>query len=152
MKKVALRPSRKSAAKPRVVGTGRRLKKTIINPEAGKGWDMFRGSGVNQLIHSEGVCVDLPGVSLVYLAGKTATDEHGQIVGRGDIKEQTRQVIRNLVRNLASVGGTIDDIVHVRVFVTQFSKEQFCTVRPARSWSSAGSPGTAPSSRSTRTR
>lgn len=106
-------------------------KKTIINPEAGKGWEIFRGSGVDQLTHSEGVRIDLPDVTLVYLSGKTGTDQRGSLA-RGDIKEQTRQAIRNLQRNLAMAGGTIDDIVRMRVFVTEFSREKFCQIHEAR--------------------
>jgi enamine deaminase RidA (YjgF/YER057c/UK114 family) len=113
----------------RTVNSG--VRKTITNPEAGKGWEMFRGSGVDQLTHSEGVRIDLPDYSLLYLSGKTGTDEKGNLA-RGDIKEQTRQVIRNLQKNLALNGATIDNIVRVRVFVTEFSREKFCQIHEAR--------------------
>lgn len=123
----------KTTAKTKAASKGAAsLRKTITNPNAGKGWEMFRGSGVDQLTHSEGVRIDLPDHSLLYLSGKTGTDEKGNIVGRGDIKEQTRQVIRNLQKNLALNGATIDNIVRVRVFVTEFSREQFCQVHEAR--------------------
>ncbi len=121
----------KAVVKPRSNGLALTVKKSIINPDAGKGWEIFRGSGVDQLTHAEGVRIDVPGVSFVYLSGKTGTDEHGKLA-LGDIKEQTRQVIRNLVRNLATAGGTIDNIVRMRVFVTEFSREQFCRIHEAR--------------------
>ena len=54
-------------------------------------------------------------------------------MGEGDIREQTRQVIRNLLSALEPVGGTIDDIVRVRVFMTPpFTKEKFAAIHEAR--------------------
>jgi 2-iminobutanoate/2-iminopropanoate deaminase len=108
------------------------MNKAIINADAGKGWEIFKGSGVDELIHSDGVRVDLGDHSLLYISGKTATDERGQLVGHGDIKEQTRQVIRNITRILEANGATIDDIVRVRVYVTEFDKEKFCRIHEAR--------------------
>ncbi|HYB40692.1 MAG TPA: RidA family protein [Candidatus Methylomirabilis sp.] len=108
------------------------MKKAIVNADAGKGWDIFKGSGVDELIHSDGVRIDLADHSLLYISGKTATDERGQIVGPGDIKEQTRQVIRNIAKILEANGATIDDIVRVRVYVTEFDTEKFCRIHEAR--------------------
>ena len=42
-------------------------------------------------------------------------------VGIGDIEAQTRQVLDNLARVLANVGGRLDDIVKVTVFVTDMA-------------------------------
>lgn len=107
--------------------------KKVVNPEAGKGWDVLAGSGVSQLIHSDGVIIELPGVRLAYVSGKTATNEHGELVGRGDIKVQTRQVLSNIQRILGEAGGTIDDIVRVRVFVRKpLSREDFGRIHEAR--------------------
>jgi 2-iminobutanoate/2-iminopropanoate deaminase len=109
------------------------MKKTVINPEAGKGWDILQGSGVTQLIHADGVCIELGTVKLIYVSGKTATNEHGVLQGHGDIKVQTRQVLRNLERILAEAGGTVDDIVRVRVFVRKpLTKEDFARIHEAR--------------------
>lgn len=107
--------------------------KTILNPDAGRGWSILEGSGVSQLIHSDGVCIDLGNCKLVYVSGKTATDEQGQIVGEGDIKEQTRQVLRNIQKILQQAGGGIDDIVRVRVFVVgPLSDQAFGQIHEAR--------------------
>lgn len=109
------------------------MHKTVINPEAGKGWDILAGSGVSQLIHADGVMIDIPGARLVYVSGKTATNEAGELQGRGDIKEQTRQVLRNLQSILGRAGGGIDDIVRVRVFVRKpLSREDFARIHEAR--------------------
>ena len=110
------------------------VEKSIINPDIGTGWSVFEGSGVNELVHSGGVVVEAGDLTFVYLSGRTATDgDSDVIVGPDDIREQTRQVIRNLLSALEPLGGTIDDIVRVRVFMTPpFSKEKFAAIHEAR--------------------
>jgi 2-iminobutanoate/2-iminopropanoate deaminase len=106
--------------------------KTITNPQAGKGWKIFEGSKVNQLIHSDAVRIDFPDHAMLYVSGKTATDEHGNVVGPGDMRAQTTQVFKNIARILAENGGTIDDIVRVRVYVQDLTRERFCEIHEAR--------------------
>jgi 2-iminobutanoate/2-iminopropanoate deaminase len=109
------------------------VKKTIINPEAGKGWSIFEGSGVNQLIHSDAVKIELSEATLVYVSGKTATDSNGQVVGPGNIKTQTSQVLKNISHILAEAGGTIDHVVRVRVYVrSPLRREMFCQIHEER--------------------
>ncbi|HLE53849.1 MAG TPA: RidA family protein [Thermoplasmata archaeon] len=57
----------------------------------------------------------------VYVAGTTAWDETGEIVGIGDPYAQTVQVLRNLERALASAGASMRDVVRTRTFVTDIS-------------------------------
>jgi len=57
----------------------------------------------------------------VYVAGTTAWDETGAIVGIGDPYAQTAQVLRNLERALASAGASMRDVVRTRTFVTDIS-------------------------------
>ena len=108
--------------------------KTIINPDIGSGWSALETSEVGELVHSGGVVVEAGDLTFVYLSGRTATDgDSDVVVGVGDIKEQTRQVIRNLLSALEPLGGTIDDIVRVRVFMTPpFTKEKFGDIHDAR--------------------
>jgi 2-iminobutanoate/2-iminopropanoate deaminase len=54
----------------------------------------------------------------VYVAGQVAFDSTGQLVGAGDFTAQAEQVYRNLRRALASVGGSLDDLVKTTTFVT----------------------------------
>jgi enamine deaminase RidA (YjgF/YER057c/UK114 family) len=56
--------------------------------------------------------------NLLFLSGTTATDDSGQLVGRGDIAEQTRQIFRKFERLLAAVGATCDDIVETTDYFT----------------------------------
>lgn len=110
------------------------VNKTVINADIGTDWHFFEGSGVNELVHSGGVVIETEELTFVYLSGRTATaGDDETLVGEGDIREQTRQVIRNLLSALEPVGGTIDDIVRVRVFVTPpFSREKMAQIHEAR--------------------
>ena len=115
-------------------------RKTIIDPDYGHGLNELKGSGVGELIHSAGVIVDTGNLRFVYLSGRVATDdaaatadERQRIVGIGDIKQQTRQTLRNIQAALRQVGGDLDDIVRMRVYVVgPMTKEMFGLIHEAR--------------------
>jgi enamine deaminase RidA (YjgF/YER057c/UK114 family) len=54
----------------------------------------------------------------VYVAGQVAFDSTGQVVEPGDFRAQAEQVFQNLRRALASVGGSLDDLIKTTTFVT----------------------------------
>jgi len=116
------------------------MKKTVIDADYGMGLRELEGSGVGELIHSAGVVIDLAEARIVYCSGRVATDDEAEslqerqrIVGPGDIKEQTRQVLRNLQRCLQDAGGDIDDIVRVHVYVVApMTREMFGQIHEAR--------------------
>ena len=54
----------------------------------------------------------------VYIAGQTAMDEKGNVVGKGDIEAQIRQVFRNLQKCLESVGAGFDQVVKLNIYST----------------------------------
>lgn len=54
----------------------------------------------------------------VYVAGQVAFDSSGQLVGGSDFQAQAERVFQNLRRALASVGGSLDDVVKTTTFVT----------------------------------
>ena len=116
------------------------MQKTVIDPDYGEGLRELQGSGVNELIHSAGVVVDTTELRHVYLSGRLATDDGAptaegrqRLVGEGDVKEQTRQVLRNLRAALQRFGGDVDDIVRVRVYVVApMTKEMFGHIHEAR--------------------
>ena len=56
--------------------------------------------------------------NLVFLAGQTAVDRDGNIVGKGDIEAQARQVFQNIDVAIRSVGGTLANIVRTRTYLT----------------------------------
>jgi aminoacrylate peracid reductase len=56
--------------------------------------------------------------NLLFISGTTATDERQQIVGRGDIVAQTRQIFRTFETILTAAGGSLRDIVETTEFIT----------------------------------
>ena len=75
----------------------------------------------------------------IFIAGTTATDEGGHIIGVNNPYEQARQVLRNIRSALEKAGATLDDAVRTRIFVTDIAHwqevtrahgEVFADVRP----------------------
>jgi 2-iminobutanoate/2-iminopropanoate deaminase len=72
---------------------------------------------VRKSVYHHYIRVDNP-KSLIFLSGQLARDADGQLVGAGDMAEQTRQCIRNMRTVLEAAGGTLDDIVSTVVYTT----------------------------------
>ena len=58
---------------------------------------------------------------LLFVSGQLAFDDDMNIVGAGDMRAQTRQVLLNIGKALTAGGATFDDVVRVQVFVTDLS-------------------------------
>jgi enamine deaminase RidA (YjgF/YER057c/UK114 family) len=63
------------------------------------------------------VAIAQPG-RMVFIAGQTASDPQGNVVGIGDVRAQTRYVIEKIQRAVEAAGGTIGDVVAMSVFTT----------------------------------
>ncbi|HUY28203.1 MAG TPA: RidA family protein [Candidatus Binataceae bacterium] len=59
---------------------------------------------------------------LVAVSGTTATDEHGTIVGAGQMYVQARQALSNLRSALERMGLGIGNVVRTRMFVTDIGR------------------------------
>jgi len=55
--------------------------------------------------------------SYVHVAGTTATDAQGTIVGVGDPGAQTTQILKNIEAALIKAGARMSDVVRTRLFV-----------------------------------
>jgi len=66
--------------------------------------------------------------NLVYVAGTTATDAEGKIVGGPgkDMRAQTLQTLRNIERALKLAGAEMRHVVRTRMFVTDISRWEEC--------------------------
>jgi enamine deaminase RidA (YjgF/YER057c/UK114 family) len=54
----------------------------------------------------------------IYIAGQTAVDGNGNVVGKGDIEAQIRQVFQNLQKCLDAVGAGFDQVVKLNIYST----------------------------------
>ena len=54
---------------------------------------------------------------MLFIAGQVALDENAILVGEGDIRDQTNQVLKNIQAIVESNGGTMVDITQVTVYV-----------------------------------
>lgn len=68
--------------------------------------------------------------SLIFLSGQLARDAEGNLVGKGDMAEQTRQCIRNMRTVLEATGGSLENIVAVTVYTTDI--REFKSIVAAR--------------------
>lgn len=78
--------------------------------------------------------------SQIWVAGTTATDAKGEIVGKGDPHAQAVQILKNIETALGKAGATMEHVVRTRVFVKDISQweaigrahgEVFRNIRPA---------------------
>lgn len=53
---------------------------------------------------------------LLFITGQVATDADNAIVGEGDIREQVRQIFRNLGRILEAAGTSYDDLAKLTYY------------------------------------
>lgn len=74
-------------------------------------------TNVRKQIYHHFIRVDQPR-SLIFLSGQLSRDANGQLVGAGDMAEQTRQCIRNMRTVLETAGGSLEDIVSIVVYTT----------------------------------
>lgn len=54
---------------------------------------------------------------LLFVAGQTAVDENGDLVGGDDAAAQARQVLSNLQRVIEAAGGRIEDTARTTVYL-----------------------------------
>ena len=76
----------------------------------------------------------------ILVAGTTAVDEHGTVIGPNDPYKQSVFIYQKIERALREAGSSLNDVVRVRTFVTDISRweevakakgEVFSTIRPA---------------------
>src|SRR5688500_10804662 len=54
----------------------------------------------------------------VYVAGTTATDDDGTVVGLNDPAVQTDYILQKIERALTEAGSSMSDVVRTRIYVT----------------------------------
>ena len=67
----------------------------------------------------------------LYLSGQTAWDAEKRIVGGHDLGAQARQAFLNVRRVVEAAGGTLDDVVSLRIYVVDYRPEHAAAVGSA---------------------
>ena len=63
--------------------------------------------------------VEVTASRMIFIAGQTALDADGNLVGRGDFAAQAQQVFENLATALRASGCTAANLVKLTVFLTE---------------------------------
>jgi len=58
-------------------------------------------------------------VRTIYVGGQNAVDTSGAIVGKGDFKAQSEQIMKNIQAALAAGGAQLEHVVKLNIYVVQ---------------------------------
>jgi enamine deaminase RidA (YjgF/YER057c/UK114 family) len=61
---------------------------------------------------------------VIEVAGTTAVDETGQVVGINEPYQQAKYALAKIEKALLAAGGSLDDVVRTRMFVTDMAHWQ----------------------------
>jgi enamine deaminase RidA (YjgF/YER057c/UK114 family) len=92
----------------------RTMAKEYINPES-----LFRS-----VDHGFSQAVAASGRRTLYVSGQTAWDASKQLVGGMDLGAQARQAFRNLRTVVEAGGGTLADVVSLRLYIVDYRPEK----------------------------
>ena len=105
------------------------MTKHAINPPS-----VFRS-----LEHGFSQAVVASGTRTLYVSGQTAWDVRKQLVGGADLEAQAKQAFANLRTVVEAAGGTLADVVAVRIYVVDYRPEKAASVgRAFREFFTAG--------------
>jgi enamine deaminase RidA (YjgF/YER057c/UK114 family) len=76
--------------------------------------------------------VSVSGGRAVYIAGQVPYNTKGEVVGKGDLRAQARQVFENLRIALESAGASFKDVVKWTTYVAGLKPEDLALVREVR--------------------
>jgi len=75
------------------------------------------------LPHGFSQVVVASGRKMVFISGQTAWDVRKNIVGGDSLLEQARQALRNVQTAIEVTGGTLKDVVSLRIYVVNYQAE-----------------------------
>jgi len=82
----------------------------------------------SSLEHGFSQIVSASGAKTIYISGQTAWDARKQLVGGTDLAQQSRQALRNVRTAVEAVGGTLADVVALRIYIVNYRPEQADTI------------------------
>jgi enamine deaminase RidA (YjgF/YER057c/UK114 family) len=95
--------------------------KRAINPPS-----VFRS-----LDHGFSQAVVASGGKTLYVSGQTAWDSEKRLIGGGDLEGQARQAFANVQAVVEAAGGTLADVVSLRIYVVDYRSEKAAAVGSA---------------------
>lgn len=72
--------------------------------------------------YSQAAVIDLGNSKMVVLSGQVPLDKDGQLVGKGDVGLQARQVFQNIKNIVEEMGGSMNDVVKVTYLLTDVAE------------------------------
>jgi reactive intermediate/imine deaminase len=72
------------------------------------------------VLYSHVVAVE--GRRMIFISGQLARDRQGNVVGKGDMRAQLRQVGNNIKAALEAAGATLNDLVKTTTYVTDIEE------------------------------
>ena len=92
-----------------------------LNPEG-----LSRPTGYTHVVSVEGAR------KLVFISGQVSLNSAGEVVGRGDLGTQARQVFQNLEAALKAAGASFADVTKMTTFIVNYKPEDRDVIRAAR--------------------
>jgi enamine deaminase RidA (YjgF/YER057c/UK114 family) len=71
------------------------------------------------------------GSRIITISGQVGWDAEENIVGAGDLEAQTLRALQNLERAIVAVGGTLDTIVSLRLYIVDSAMEDLSPISAA---------------------
>lgn len=68
---------------------------------------------------------------MVFISGQVAWDAEKQLVGEGDLAVQVHKALQNLQSAIESVGGTLEDIVLLHLYLVDYQQDQGAVISDA---------------------
>lgn len=68
--------------------------------------------------------IDLGNCKMIIISGQVALDKKGNLIGKDNLAEQTEQVFMNIKNIVEEVGGNMDNIVKMGIYMTDISQIQ----------------------------
>ncbi len=84
------------------------MKVEHINPDG-----LHKPRGFTQVISVSG------SYKTIYVGGQDSLDEKGETVGKGNLKQQTQQVLTNIEKALEAAGAKLENVVKWNVYIVE---------------------------------
>ncbi len=91
------------------------MKRQNIQPEA-----LAKRIVGGHVVYSHVVVVE--GRRMIFISGQVARDRQGNVVGKGDMRAQLRQVGENVKAAVEAAGATLGDLVKTNTYVTDMEE------------------------------